>query len=216
LTGSHANTRSQRLVAGFRANIAVKRPLLESLFNIIPVARAKNEALSPEIASWFDSMEETRRAFDEPERKQKIWEMGANYSLANDTASAIVLLIYSELDRLHRATDVSLFERGAFTYVPGIRFSRAVYALANQVKHLGRWKREADAGRDERAILAQLVDDPLRVDASAEFLKRGYETYDALEAAVISCGDGIATEGIIPAEGRAGVPRITMRPGGTT
>jgi len=198
-------------VSGFRGSVTVKRPLLESLYNVIAPARLKSSALSGEVASWFDTMEGTRAAFDDPAKKEKIWELGPHSALISDAASTMLLIAASELDRLHQKAGISLFERGQSTYVATIRFSRATYALANQYKHLGKWRHNERNGGEDRKLVQALVDDPLREDAAAEFLLRGYATYDPFEAALLSCSDGIVTDGTIPETGRAGLPTITMR-----
>jgi hypothetical protein len=67
--------------------------------------------------------------------------------------------------------------------------------------------------RAKGLLVAALVDDPLREDAAAEFLRRGFAHYNDLEAAILSCADGLVTDGTIPSTGRAGIPIITMQPG---
>jgi hypothetical protein len=208
--------RAPAAVAGFRANVAVKRPLLESLFNIIPVARGKAEEQEPIIASWLDSSDEARTIMDDPQKKAAIWTAGANRALFTDAGSALMLLAMAELDRLHRRVGVSLFERGAATYAPGVSVARAIYALANQYKHLGKWRKAPHEGKDDKPIVAALVGDPMREDACAEFLKRAFATYDDFERAMLSCADDIVTDGTIPATGRGGIPVITMRSGSDT
>jgi len=198
-------------VTGFRANIVVKRPLLEALFNIVPVARAKAEPLEHESASWMDSASGLREALENPDNKHKVWEASANRALFTDAASALMLIVASELERLFRETSVSLFNRGESTYAPNICVARAVWSLANQYKHLGEWRQNPDQSRADKAIVRTLVDDEMRADAAAEFLKRGgYREYHLFENALISCSDNIVGDGSIPASGRAGMPVVTM------
>ncbi len=88
-------------IAGYRAEIAAKAPLMKSLFDIIPVARRKTEALSHEIAPMLDTIETTRKLFEEPFYKTKIYEMGANRNLYTDSGAAIILLADAAIDRLY-------------------------------------------------------------------------------------------------------------------
>jgi hypothetical protein len=199
-------------VAGFRANIGVKRPLLESLFGTVTRAREKAERLEPTIASWFDDMETLRQAFIDPERKNMIWEAAAHRALFTDSAAALILIVDAEMDRLYRESQTSLFGRGVDSYVPGITVSSAVHGLANQYKHLGKWRATSGSDGNDKAIIRALVGDPLLQDAAAEFLRRGFSKYNDLEAAILSCADGIVTDGTIPATGRGGIPFITMNP----
>jgi hypothetical protein len=199
-------------VSGFRADVAAKRPLLESLFNIVPLARKKVTDVERKLASYLDTEESTREAFENTAKKNEIWEMGANRALYTDAASALILISATELDRLHRRASVDLFERGAETYVHGIYIARAIYALANQYKHLAKWRSEGTLN-DDAPIVAALVGEASREDAAAEFLLRGYPRYEEFEDALLSCADNIVTDGSIPASGRGGIPRITMRPG---
>lgn len=200
-------------VSTFRGSVAVKRPLLESLFNIIAVARGHAEEQEPVIAAWFDTPEGAKSAFNDPEKKRMIWAAAAQRTLMTDSASALLLIVAAEYDRFHRSAQVSVLDRGAASYITGIPVARAIHTLANQYKHLGKWRVIPTEGAKERPIIAALVDDPLREDAAAEFLRRAFTSYDDLEAAILSCADGLVTDGTIPSIGRAGISIITMQPG---
>lgn len=79
-------------VAGFRASIGVKRPLLESLFNLISGARKETETLDKLVASWLDDEANAQSLFTDPEKKEAIWRAGAHRALYSDAASALVLV----------------------------------------------------------------------------------------------------------------------------
>lgn len=199
-------------VAGFRAAIATKRPLLEALYGMVVSAREQAEAIEPVIAKWLSSEEGTRAAFNDPAKKERIWVAGAHRTLFSDSASALVLILDAEYERLHRRTGLSTLTRGMTTYVPAIYLSQAIRACANQYKHLAEWYSSPDRSEKDRAILAQLVGDPMREDAAAEFLRRGFRSYDDLSNAVLTVADNIITDGTVPAVGSAGIPTIGMRP----
>lgn len=196
-------------VAGFRARLAVQRPHQVLNFDSIEPARKKYQAASSIVASWFpDKMYDLPR---NEEMKQTIWEMGAAQALFEDLASIIILLAGSTLERFRREVKVDLYERGVDCYIPGIKFVRAVAALANQYKHLGQWRHEPRPKEPDRDIIEVLVGNPLRSDAAAEFLKRcAFSSYDSFESALLTCSDGIADPSFM-ADGRRGMRTITIR-----
>ena len=199
-------------VTGFRGAIATKRPLFESLFNLIATTRAKMEPLEAEVAAYADDIDGLRALLDDPERKAKVWEAGTHRALYTDSASALLLLIDAEYDRFFYSTGISLYDRGTTTYVDDVRLTTVIHTLAIHYKHLAEWRVNKKRGEAERAILAKMIDDPMRADAAAEFLQRAFADYDAFAAAVLTCVDDIVTDGVIPENGSAGIPTITARP----
>jgi|GEM_PF-4435890 len=199
-------------VTSFRGSMAVKRPLLESLFNVIRSARAHANELEPVVAAHLDTKEGADSLFNDPDKKRMIWEAAAERTLMTDSAAALILIVAAEYDRLFRTANMPILARGAASYVPHITVAEAVHNLANQYKHLANWRVDPTKGTKERRIVEALVDDALREDAAAEFLHRGFTNYDELDAAIFSCVDGLVTDGTIPSTGRVGIPVITMRP----
>lgn len=112
-----------------------------------------------------------------------------------DTASALVLMSSTTLERLYNATGDSLFARGQKVY-NGTYFSIAVCSLANQFKHLGEWIHQPEPKQDrDKQIVEALVDDALRSDACAEFLTRcAFSGYDEYERSLLDCGSGFETD----------------------
>jgi hypothetical protein len=138
-------------VSAFRGSVAVKRPLLESLFSIISVARAHAEEQERVIAAWFDTRDGADSAFNDPEKKRMIWEAAAQRTLMTDSASALLLIVAAEYDRFYRSARVSVLDRGEASYVAHIFVARAIHTLANQYKHLGKWRIVPTEGASERA-----------------------------------------------------------------
>jgi hypothetical protein len=187
---------------------------MKSLFDIIPIAKGKADSLAQALAPMLDTMEGANKLFGEKVFKDQIFEMGADRALYTDSGAAIILVADAAIDRLHKEVNLSLFDRGAETYVLGVHIAQAISSLANQYKHIGEWLQSPGATSKDREIVKALVGDPVRLDAAAEFLKRGFTSYNAFEDALISSADDIVTDGTIPARGRSGVPVITMRPAG--
>jgi len=96
-------------VTGFRGAIATKRPLFESLFNMIATTRAKIEPLEAEVAVYADDIDGLRTLLDDPERKAKVWEAGTHRALYTDSASALLLLIDAEYDRFFYSTGIPMY-----------------------------------------------------------------------------------------------------------
>lgn len=197
-------------VAAFRGNIATKRPLFEELFRMMRLASEEIEPLQQEMASWLDDPNFGASILNDPFRRETMWQTAAHQNLNADTGATIVLLAVAELDRLHRKTGISLFERGPATHAGRITLTRALYALGNQFKHYGKWVSAPDQGQTDREVVAELVGDPLQQNAASLFLLREFAGADHLTDALISCGNGIADDGRIPTSGVSSVPRITM------
>jgi hypothetical protein len=201
------------IVVGFKTMVMVQRPHQELTFNSIPAAREMCDAATAALATLLgDDGDGIVNLFEAEDSKNQIWLMGASRALYEDLGSILLLVAASTIDRFYRKIGVPLFDRGVASYVEGISFVRATVALANQYKHLGEWESNPRQNNPDRAIVEQLVDDPLRTDASCEFLKRmGFTRYEEFEDALLSCGDGIADPEIV-APGRGGLRRITIRP----
>jgi hypothetical protein len=93
-----------------------------------------------------------------------------------------------------------------------VHVSLAVHTCAIHAKHLTEWQVNPTRGESARALLTRLIGDPMRADASAEFLKLNFADYDEFAQAVLTVADGIVTDGTISENGSAGIPAITMRP----
>lgn len=140
-------------------------------------------------------------------------ERDAHKTSFEDAAAALVLIAAAALERLYKALQESLFQRGLESYVPSIRFSRALWVLAIQYKHLGEWVHGSKVPKELPEVEA-LVDDPHRTDAAAEFLVRsGFNSYDEFETALLSCVVGMTETGIEPT-GESGIVSVAIRGAG--
>ena len=196
-------------VAGYRARIAMQRPHQELTFQSVLVAREKykqSQASFKEKIDWLIP----RVGMDESVREM-IYTNAALRALYEDLGATLILLAAASIERLYRSVGVSLFDRGACSYVGSISFVRAVQGLANQYKHWGEWTHGGPRNEEDVRVIAELVDNPFRTDAASEFLSRsGFEKYEQFEDALLSCSDGIAHPSLLP-DGRQGIPTVTLR-----
>lgn len=195
-------------VATFRASVINKRELMSVLFANVQHATLKYVALRDEIRTWTQSV-----WLDFPHSEQlrsTVAERDGWNATLQDSAAAIVLIAAASIERLYKAINVSLFDRGIVSYAEHIYFSRALWILSVQYKHLGEWKLVKKLP-SERAELEALVGDPLRPDAAAEFLRRSaFTSYQEFENALLSCSDAITEPFLVPS-GDGGVPTVMLR-----
>jgi hypothetical protein len=204
-------------VVGYRTRVAVQRLHQELTFNSISTARDKFGEAQKTLKSKMDQFSEfsefLRRVPEDDSIRMAIWESGAAQSLYTDLGAVVLLVAASSVEELHQATGLSIFDRGAASYIGDIPFARAVTALANQYKHRAEWIEQGKGRGSDFEIVAKLVDDPLRPDAAAEFLLRSaFASYEAFEAALLSCADGIVDRERLP-DGKAGIPTFTISAG---
>jgi hypothetical protein len=200
--------RGPLIVASYRAEVVNKRTVLTLLFDNMRDSYAKYVPIRDSMAMWTDDdylmlpySDEREAIATQREALRKTYE---------DSAAAMMLLAASSLERLHQALNEGLFDRGAASYIEGLRFSRAIWVLAVQYKHLGGW-RHASAHLRDSLDVARLVDNALRGDAAAEFLRRcAFESYAEFERALLSCSDELTPDNLIPS-GERGIPSVTMR-----
>ena len=122
---------------------------------------------------------------------------------AQDAASSLILLCDGALRRLHteQVTDVSFAQAGSpemnvrecgETAWNGVTFSAAIWALANQTRHIDRWRtytEEVLAKNEDFSVLARLDLTPLDDDVSFQFLiLLGLTAYRAFEDRLVSIG----------------------------
>lgn len=196
------------MVSTFQASVVGKRALLETLYSMVVESRAKYEPLRDEVRRWNDGHWIDFAIYASVQ--SVVQERDALRASYEDAAAALLLIAAASLERLHKALKEPLFERGALSYVPSIRLSRAIWVIALQYKHLGQWIHESKVA-PESAEVEALVGDRLRTDAAAEFLNRcGFGSYDQFETALLSCIDGLTDRGLVPT-GDSGVPGVTIR-----
>jgi hypothetical protein len=198
------------ILAAYRADLVGKRNLLRFLFSSVSQSRQAYVPLRDTVRSWTndDFLElphgESRRAlYAEKEASKAAYE---------DSAAALMLISAASLERLSGALGHLILDRGVASYVSHIYFARAVWELSNQYKHLGDWRHNPKkrARRTMRTVIL-LVDDPLRMDAAAEFLERAaFSSYDEFESALLSCVEGLSGAGVVPG-GADGIASVTIR-----
>lgn len=172
-------------VAEFRYVIRAKATILAALFEQMQEAGV---AYCPDRAAfrrrseseWLDTL--NIRA-----ERRRVREHAAKRAIYEDAGAAIVLLLVPELERLYKKIDLSLYERGHESYVPGIKFARALSLLANQYKHLGEWKKEPEKRHDGLSEVERLVGNGFITDAASEFFLRSrFACYAQVQEAVLS------------------------------
>jgi len=196
------------IVASYRASVVNKRTILAQLFANVRAAYAMYAPLRDRIATWTDN-----DLLDLPqsdERQDMLAQREAWQTTYEDSAAAMILIAAASLERLYYALRESLYSRGVESYVKGLRFSRAVWALAVQYKHLGEWRHAKELPGDSSEV-EQLVGDALRADAAAEFLRRcAFESYADFERALLSCSEGFSPANVVPS-GDRGIPSVKLR-----
>jgi hypothetical protein len=196
-------------LANFRYTIRTKREILAPLFEKMHFARAAVYTKRKEIEAWPDL-----RMLDEMTSKDgrnRLQQHQANKAIYEDAGAAIALLLLAEMERFFKETGVSLYERGLQSYVPGIRFSRALSLVANQYKHLGEWRNESEKAHLQRTEVTKLVGNAFRTDASSEFLVRsGFADYDALQQAVLSSTEDLVGKPLV-VDDEAELPTVRLQ-----
>jgi hypothetical protein len=199
---SFANEESEKAfwsacaLADFRYTVRAKGKILALLFEKMRLAGAAVRAKREEMQGWADL-----RMLDEvtePLGRRRLQEHEANQAIYEDAGAAIVLLLVAEMERFFKKTGVKLYELGQESYVPGLKFSRALSHLANQYKHLGSWRDTPEKGHRGRREVTKLVDNPWRTDAASEFFLRcGFANYDSLQQVVLSCSDNLVDRPLV-------------------
>jgi hypothetical protein len=177
-------------IAEFRYVVRAKEPILAPLFEQMKEAGARYRPDRDAIREWSESKMLSELAT--PTGRRRLQEHKANQAIYEDAGASIVLLLVPELERLYKKIDESLYGRGRDSYMPGIKFSRALSLLANQYKHLGEWRKEPQKQHDGLRDVAKLVDNGFRADAASEFFLRcGFVDYGSVQEAVLSCSEGL-------------------------
>jgi hypothetical protein len=195
-------------LADFRYTIKAKGKILAPLFEQMQLAGAAVRAKREEMEEWTDL-----RMLDEVMNKdgrERLQQHQANKAIYEDAGAAIALLLLAEMERFFKMSGVSLYERGQESYVPGLKFSRALSHVANQYKHLGAWRHAPEENHPGLSEVTKLVEYALRTDAASEFFMRcGFADYDSLQRAVLSCsGDLVGMPLVVDDEGELPTVRL--------
>jgi hypothetical protein len=198
-------------LADFRYTIKVKGKILIPLFEQMQLAGAAVRAKREEMEEWSDL-----RMLDEVTNKdgrERLQRHQANKAIYEDSGAAIALLLLAEMERFFKMTGVRLYERGQESYVPGLKFSRALSHVANQFKHLGSWRDAPEEDHPGLSEVTKLVDNALRTDAASEFFLRCcFADYDSLQRAVLSCsGDLVDMPLVVDDEGELPTVKLQYR-----
>jgi hypothetical protein len=200
-------------VANFEYTMMAKRRILEPMYAAMQATGPEYRRKKADIQSWSDG--QWLDAMTRPAAMRLLQEHNRDQAVYEDSAAAILLLTASQMERFYKDTRISLFKRGADSYVSGVKFSRAVVLLGNQYKHLGSWRssedRENPRAVKNRRVVAMLVENPLGTDAAAEFLLRSaFTDYQAFQDALLSCTEGIVGRPLV-ADGTNELPTVKVQ-----
>jgi hypothetical protein len=196
-------------VSQFRYNIRAKATLTEPLY--VKMASIRDSFLRRRDSARGWSEDEVFAAFRTPSSLRFLQQMKSDQSIYEDSAAAIILIVVAEMERFYRFTGKGLYFTGSESYVKGVKFSYAISRLANQYKHLGEWLETPDTPNGDAQTVQNLVDNPFRTDAAAEFLRRcNFDSYYCFEARVMSCTDDFVEPPFVLNEA-AEIPSVRVR-----
>jgi hypothetical protein len=182
--------------AFFALAIRSKRDLLQTLF----YATKNSAAEAWELHRRLESMQTTPPdggysvgAGNVMPRQQLVDTKSAAEATAQDSASAFMLIVDATIQRLRAGTE-PLDTRDLGPLIGnGVRLNAAIWALANQARHIHAWIRCDAAELEQKAevrIIGQLNFDPLNLNASREVLcGLDVNSYVNLEALLLATAD---------------------------
>jgi hypothetical protein len=182
----------------FEKAMLAREPLLSDMFRNMHEARSKMIALEAELKRRFSKdVSYTNTSPEQRDLEDEIASLGA---ASEDAAVSIVMILQSLLAALGRALDKDARDLGD-EVMPGYKFSRVIWALANRVRHVSEWKKngvDAQAKRSIQVIDALGLDPMSDADVTYEALIAcGFKSYEDLKQRTFSVSKAVmASSGI--------------------
>ena len=175
------------LSVGMQHRIASQKPILKPLFESMAPARMERDRLKAAMSSRWGLPDHIFDAIHHDEFQEAQIALSVASAVAEDSAAAIVIVVYTSLERAGRQ-QTNILKLGDLV-VPGVTFSQAIWSLSAAYRHFGEWvsAEEHKQGKRNREVIEQLGIDPLASNAAMQFLERHCEgRYDVFERKWIS------------------------------